>query len=188
MTASRLDGPGLREALSCMRPSALGRDGRSLADLRSLCNKLLGWLADLLREVERLGKWPARLPEGYTALIPKEGPLGPLNTRPLAFLSMVYRLWAGVHLVEAIAWHESWVAQVLLELCHLQGWAVAGTSIDYVKYFDLIPQAIMLALALELGMDPGTCRALGATYKQLHRAFKIAGALGPWWQATNGIH
>ena len=45
----------------------------------------------------------------------------------------------------------------------------------------------MLALALELGMDPGTRRALGAMYKQLHRAFKIASALGRWWQATNGI-
>ena len=45
----------------------------------------------------------------------------------------------------------------------------------------------MLALALELGMDPGTCRALGAMYKPLRRACKMAGALGLWWQATNGI-
>ena len=74
-----------------------------------------------------------------------------------------------------------------MELCRLRGWAVAGMSIDYVKCFDLIPQAVVLALALELGMDPGTCRALGAMYKQLRRAFKIAGALGLWWQATNGI-
>ena len=36
-------------------------------------------------------------------------------------------------------------------------------------------------------MDPVTCRALGAMYKQLRRAFKIAGALGRWWQATSGI-
>ena len=60
-------------------------------------------------------------------------------------------------------------------------------SIDYVKCFDLISQAVVLALALELGMDPGTCRALGAMYKLLRRAFKVAGALGLWWQATNGI-
>ena len=69
---------------------------------------MLGWLVDLLREVERLGKWPTRLAEGYTALIPKEGPPGPLNTRPLTVLSMVYRLWAGVRLADAIAWQESW--------------------------------------------------------------------------------
>ena len=153
--------------------------------------------------MERLGKWPA---EGYTALILKEGPPGPLNTRPLTVLSMVYRLWAAGRLVDAIAWQESWahpaafafrparsglagaaVTQVLLELCCLRGWAVEGMSIDDVKCFDLIPQAFVLALALELDMDPGTCRALRAMYKQLRRAFKIGGALGVWWRATNGI-
>ena len=206
MIASRLDGPSLRKGLSRMKPSALGLDGWSLADLRSLPDRLLGWLADLLREVERLGKWLARLAEGYTALIPKEGPPGPLNTRPFTVLSMVYRLWAGVRLVDAMAWQESWahptafgfrparsaldgaaVTHVLLELCRLRGWAVAGMGIDYVKCFDLIPQAVVLALAFELGMDPGTCCALGAMYKQLRRAFKIAGALGLWLQATNSI-
>ena len=67
------------------------------------------------------------------------------------------------------------------------GWIVAGMSMDYVKSFELIPQAVVLAPALELSMDPGTCRALGAMYKQLRRAFKVAVALGRWWQATNGI-
>ena len=81
--ASRLDGPRLRKGLSRMKPSALGLDGWSLANLRSFPDRLLGWLADLLREVERLGKWPTCLAEGYTALIPKEGAPGPLNTRPL---------------------------------------------------------------------------------------------------------
>ena len=79
------------------------------------------------------------------------------------------------------------MTQVLLELCRLRGWAVVGMSIDYVKCFDLIPQAVVLALALELGMDPGTCCALGAMYKQPCRAFKIARAFSLWWQATNGI-
>ena len=50
--------------------------------------------------MERLGKWPTRLAKGYTALIPKEGPPGPLNTRPLTVLSLVYRLWVGVRLVD----------------------------------------------------------------------------------------
>ena len=81
----------MRKGLSRMNPSVLGLDGWSPADLRSLSDKLLGWLADLVREVECLGKWPARLPEGYTALIPKEGPPGPLNTRPLT----AHRLHGG---------------------------------------------------------------------------------------------
>ena len=42
MIASRLDGPRLRKQLSHMKPLALGLDGWSLADLRSLPNGLLG--------------------------------------------------------------------------------------------------------------------------------------------------
>ena len=72
----------------------------------------------------------------------------------------------------------------------LWGWAsatFAGMSLDYMERFDLIPQAVVLALALELRMDPGTCHALGAMYHHLRKAFKVAGALDLWWPATNGI-
>ena len=99
MIASRLDGPCLRKGPSRMKPAGLGLDGWSPADLRSLPDTLLGWLADLLREMECVGRWPTRLAVGYTALIPKEGPPGPLNTRPLTGLS--------VRLADAIAWQKS---------------------------------------------------------------------------------
>ena len=200
MIASQLDGPRLRKGLSGMKPSALGLDRWGLADVRPLPDRLLGWLADLLREVERLGRWPACLAEGYIALIPKKGPPWPLNTRPLTDLSMVYSLQRGLRLADAIAWQESWAhpvafgfrstrsalhraaaTQVFLQLCCLRGSVVAGMSIDYIKCFDLIHQVVVLAMSLELGMDLGTCGALGATYKQLSRAFKIAVALSLLW-------
>ena len=79
------------------------------------------------------------------------------------------------------------VTQLLLELCHLRGWMVAGMSIDYKKCFDLIPQAVVLRVAAELGMAPAVYRALGVMYRQVRRSFKIAGCLGLWWHATNGI-
>ena len=79
------------------------------------------------------------------------------------------------------------VTQVLLELARLKGWRLEGLSLDYVKCFDLIPQAVVLRIARELGMDDGVLRALAAMYRQLRRAFRLAGALGAWWQATNGI-
>ena len=46
---------------------------------------------------------------------------------------------------------------------------------------------MVLRIARELGMDDGVLRALAAMYRQLRRAFRLAGALGAWWQATNGI-
>ena len=45
---------------------------------------------------------------GYRALMPKEGPLGALDTRSLTVLSRVYRLWAGLCLQEMMEWHERW--------------------------------------------------------------------------------
>ena len=58
-------------------------------------------------------------------------------------------------------------------------------SIHYIKCCDGIPQAVVPAL--EPGMDPGTCRALGAIYEQLRRACNVAGSLRSWWRATNVI-
>ena len=77
MIASRLDGPRLRKGFSRMKPSALGLDRWSLADLRSLPNRLLGWLADLLREVEHYGKWLARLAGGTPPSPPRRARGGP---------------------------------------------------------------------------------------------------------------
>ena len=79
------------------------------------------------------------------------------------------------------------VTKVLLELARLKGWRLEGLSLDYVKCFDLIPQAVVLRIARALGMDDGVLRALAAMYWQLRRAFRLAGALGAWWQATKGI-
>ena len=55
MVASQLTGPQLQQGLARMHPSALSLDGWSLADLRSLLDTLLGWLADLLQEVDCRG-------------------------------------------------------------------------------------------------------------------------------------
>ena len=102
-----LTGEKLCRRLRRMKPSALGLDGWSLGDLRAL-PRGLHWLAALLRLVEDQGCWPARLAEGYTALVPKDGPPGALNTHPLTVLSTIYRLWAGLRLEEVILWQESW--------------------------------------------------------------------------------
>ena len=195
MIASRLDGLRLRKGLSRMKPYALGLDGWSLADIRSLPDMLLGWLADLLREVERLGKWPARLAEGYKALIPKEGPPGPMNTRPLTVVSMVYRLWAGVRLADAIVWQESWADPCGLwfpphEERSGRGGGDAGPpgavspprmgrrgdEHRLRQVFRSHPPGGRVGPGVGARHGP-----MGAMYKQLRRAFKIAGALGLWW-------
>ena len=62
-----------------------------------------------------------------------------------------------------------------------------GFGLDYVKCFDLIPQSIVLHIALEQGMDPGTHRALKGMYTSLVRCFKIMGCCASFFAATNAI-
>ena len=51
-----------------------------------------------------MGPWQVDLAEWYATLIPKDGPTGPLNTRPLMVLSRVYQLWPAICMVDAISW------------------------------------------------------------------------------------
>ena len=64
---------------------------------------------------------------------------------------------------------------MMLELCRLKHWAVAGMSINYIKCFDLIPRQVVLALPFKLGMDPGTCKICPRAHANLSPA-----ATPPW--------
>ena len=96
-----------------MSPSFMGLNGWGLQDLRSLLERALHWLGQLRQLVEEVGQWPGVLAEGYTSIIPKPGEVGPLGTRPLIVLSMVYRLWAGTRLRDVLLWQEAWAHQGL---------------------------------------------------------------------------
>ena len=88
MRASMLIRQLLHECLRAMSPSSMGLDGRSLQHLRSLADRALDWLAQLLQLVDDIGQWPAVLTEGYTPLIPNPGEEGPLGTYPLTVSSL----------------------------------------------------------------------------------------------------
>ena len=51
--------------------------------------------------------------------------------------------------------------QILQELLCLKRWAVVVLIIDIIKCLVLIPQAVVLALVLELGMERGAYWAFG---------------------------
>ena len=59
--------------------------------------------------MEATGKWPDRVAEGFTSLVPKgEGGGDPMKLRPLTVLSQIYRIWAGVRMEDAMKWQETW--------------------------------------------------------------------------------
>ena len=68
-----------------------------------------------------------------------------------------------------------------------QGVAGVGDGLDHRKCFDTMPQGIVFEVCTRLGWEAEVLAALQAMYCKLVRAFKVAGGLGDWWRATNGI-
>ena len=75
----------------------------------------------------------------------------------------------------------------LIELHTVIHAALTGFGLDYVQCFDLIPQQVVLRVALERGVHPRTHRALCGMYAQLTRYFKLMGCPCSFFAATNGI-
>ena len=186
--------------------TATGLDGWCVSDLLLLPTCLLDMLSEILFLVEATGTWPRVLARGYVSLIPKGEGMMLMQQRPLSVLSQIYRVWAGIRLEECMVWQELWIhphaygfrkkrsatdaaafISMLIELHKLMKTVLHGFGLDYIKCFDLIPQSIVLHIALTQGMDLGTHRALSGMYRTLTRCFKIMGCLASFFDATNGI-
>ena len=209
MAARRLDAQTLHARARKMgEKTANGIDLWSIRLLKRLPGLFRDKLADLLRVVEATGKWPDRVAEGFTSLVSKgEGGGDPMKLRPLTVLLQIYRIWAGVRMEDAMKWQETWaheesyafrphkgsldaaaVLTLVIELAHVLKTPLSGVGTDYTKCFDLIPQAISIAMLNIQGMDKGVLSAFHGMYGQLQQVFKIGQCLGAWWKATNGIH
>ena len=77
-------------------------DGWCEADLLCLRSALFDMLAQLPTHLESTGRWPRVLARGFVSLIPRGEGMLPMQQRPLAVLSQLYRMWAGVKLQECM--------------------------------------------------------------------------------------
>ena len=97
MEEKELTGAALHQAFKDAVPGAAGLDAWALEDLRQVTiwqPRCWNLLASFLHKVERTGKWPDALLDGFVALTVKDpsssGP-GPLDQRGLGILSYIYR-------------------------------------------------------------------------------------------------
>ncbi len=90
-----LTGEHLRMTLDRI-PSAKasGPDGWSVRELKSLQQGLLDMLAEVFAVCERQGEWPKNCLYLYVVFLTKKAGMGPLHQRPIALLSVLYRVWA----------------------------------------------------------------------------------------------
>ena len=133
-----------------------GLDGWAGEELRLWPGALVKALAELLRAVERLGRWPSGLGESAVCMLPKPGTdqSDPANRRPITLLPVVYRVWARLRLRAVDAWRASWDTAVAdapkgadgqawdlscdLGLASGSGEAVGGVSTDFQKFYDTV--------------------------------------------------
>ena len=107
MPTAKLTGELLCKRLRAMSPSSMGLDGWGLQNGRSLPDRALVRLAQLLQLVEDTGQWPRVVAEG-TSLIPQlgeEGPGRPPVDGRVHCLPAVGRPW----LRDVLLWQEGWV-------------------------------------------------------------------------------
>ena len=144
--------------------TANGMELWSIKLLKRLPGPFWDKLAELLPWWRRQG--PGR--PGWQRALPHWSPRGegdPMKLRPLMVLSQIYRIWAGVRMEDAVEWQEGWAQEAsyafrpqrssldaaavltrLIELSHAVRGPLVGAGSDYTKCFDLVPQAISIAM------------------------------------------
>eukprot|EP00660_Eupelagonema_oceanica_P006904 gene6905-biopygen7513 len=207
MQLDTLTAADLRRTLNRMSPQqASGMDGWRVAELKALPDPILARLAATLTLVEETGTWPAALENALVSLIPKGAGGGPLELRPISVASVVYRLWAATRCRDVMRWQEAWLAPgqrgfrlgstcadvylpiaLRIEKSLLDGTPLVGFSADWAKCFDRYPHDIMLTLLGETGLDPRILGPMRTMYARLQRRFRISGAVGEPFHATQGL-
>eukprot|EP00666_Eupelagonemidae_sp_cell4sb_P018005 gene18005-biopygen14326 len=185
---------------------APGMDGWRVDEIKALPDVLLDRLAGLFDRIEVTGEWPTALLRALVSLIPKGAGAGPTDLRMITVASVAYRLWAATRCRSLMQWQEAWIARgqkgfargrgcadvyyvtmLRIEASLLDGSPLVGFSADWKKMFGQIPHKVMLTLLSRLGCDDRIIAPLRTMYARLRRRFRIAGAVGEEFSATQGL-
>eukprot|EP01063_Lacrimia_lanifica_P001316 TRINITY_DN1064_c0_g1_i3.p1 TRINITY_DN1064_c0_g1~~TRINITY_DN1064_c0_g1_i3.p1 ORF type:complete len:1033 (+),score=216.88 TRINITY_DN1064_c0_g1_i3:170-3268(+) len=205
--ATEITADALAEQLSRLpRAKAGGVDGWRVAEIRALPYPFLEYLAAILRGVEARRQWPGTLLQALVQLVPKDASGRREKHRPITVMPVIYRLWSGLRLQDAMRWQERWARERLggyrlrrgttravwemaaeLEQGHIRDEVVMGILFDLQKCFDRIPTDIALRLLQETGLPEPIAATLQAMYMHLRRRLRYDGAVGKEFEALCGI-
>ena len=195
------------QAIICkLQPSSPGIDFWQTHELQSLGPRSIGKLASLFQLIENMQQWPSSLLEVPVAALKKHSGLTPLENRPIALTSQLYRVWAKLRWAQLQEWYLQWIPdelkggiagrqtidsyfEVALELEHAQfnNHPVFGILYDYEKCFDNVAWSIEQGLLQDLGMPTQTMGAMFSYNQNIRRRFKFGNSVGPAFKNTNSI-
>ena len=153
--------------------SAAGLDGWYPKDMALLSDKALEKLVDMLNAIEEGAEWPKHMHFTRAVMLPKDenNTQDPLAYRILKVSSAIYRKWATTRNKKLENWILTWDDQALYagvpgkgaqdawytsaicnEMQRINGYQIAGGSIDVYKCFDQINGHLLKELAIKAGM------------------------------------
>ena len=187
--------------------AATGPDAITRADLLNMPRDLVEQLLELLEEVERGRSWPQQAVVGFVVSLEKVSGACTTNAyRPITVLAVAYRTWGSIRARQILSHLEPiapmtctgnlpgrqasqvWVGiQKAVEESIVTGCRVSGAVIDLVKAFNLLPRYPVIAIMEHLQVPHQILHAWHASINQMHRRFKIRGAVGPPVRSCTGF-
>ena len=190
----------LKEALKALDVNkARGPDSWSNADLKQMPASFLDHLLQLLQTITDTSQWPESTLQATVSMLSKmDSSFEISQTRPIAVLSCLYRLWSKMvarkfitnalsHLPEGIQGNRpgassKWVAtyvQSLSERSMEECEDFSIMSLDLTKAYNLLSRKLLLRANQSFGTPESVCRTYFTFLNQVQRSFMIYGTLSP---------
>ena len=95
-----------------------GPDGWMTAELSLMSLRAAGLLAEMLNAIEKGAPWPQDITKGRAAFLAKDPAIlgDPLAYSVLLILSVIYRKWASIRLMDMKPWIDKWTDDDLFML------------------------------------------------------------------------
>ena len=187
--------------------AAVGPDAVARSDLLHMPKDLTEELLRLFQAIENGLPWPQQMLEGFVVSLEKTWQAKGVNQyRPITVFAVAYRNWGSIRARQLLR-HLNGVApasctgnlpgkqastvwlNVLAQIqeSYANNQPLSGAVIDLVKAFNLLPRFPVFAIMEFLKVPVEILRAWKNSVGQMHRRFKIRGAVGPPIRSCTGF-
>ena len=174
--------------------------------MRSIPEWLIRHLFEIFRLVDTTSKWPRVWLYAFTVMLPKiNHPESPLDLRPIAILSRVYRQWSRYKAIailvgisnrvpNTVAGGTQNMSALLLSAFFQEtleseprGSECNGVTIDIIKCYNVIPRYPLSIFMRKLGWPTNLISAYLSALMNMKRSFQVVGTVSPWQSSSTGV-